>query len=201
MIVKTAIGFLNRNSDDDLVGRVQGVLTGLTGNPAFATPAPPLADVTTALTGFTTALADAVNRDRELVAAKNAKRAELVSLMRQLASYVTITSDGDMTKLLSSGFPHQKPVRQRVGTLPAPLSPRLRQGEHTGELLGSTRPIYGASGYNWIFHNASSPPFHWYLEMTPRLTIPGGFEIATRSSINVVAPEAAADEFRSFFEE
>ena len=58
-----------------------------------------------------------------------------------------------------------------------------------------------AGGYNWIFHNASKPPFHWYLEITPRLTIPGGFEIATRSSINVVTPEAAADELRSFFKE
>jgi UDPglucose--hexose-1-phosphate uridylyltransferase len=28
------------------------------------------------------------------------------------------------------------------------------------------------TGYNWIFHNASHP-FHWYLEITPRLTIPG----------------------------
>lgn len=34
--------------------------------------------------------------------------------------------------------------------------------------------------------------FHWYLEITPRLTTPAGFEIGTSIYINVVPPESAA---------
>ena len=61
MVVKAAIGFLNLDSDDQLIGDVQSAINGLTGNPNFATPAPILAAVSTALAAFTTALADAVN--------------------------------------------------------------------------------------------------------------------------------------------
>jgi hypothetical protein len=136
---------------------VQGALTGLTDNANFATPAPTLATVTTALSAFTVALADAVNGGKQMTAIKNAKRAELVSLMRQLASYVTVTANGDMTKLLSSGFPYQKPTRSRIGALPAPEAPVLKHGALSGTVDTSITPVYGASSYNWRVALASAP--------------------------------------------
>jgi len=157
MIVKAAIGFLATASDNQLIGDVQSAITGLTDNPNFTSPKPTLAAVQTALGEFTTAVAEAVNGGRVLVAAKNAKRAELVSLMRQLASYVTVTSNGDMKTLLSSGFPYQKPVRTRVGTLPAPAAPTLRRGALSGQLDASASPVYGAGSYNWRISLASKP--------------------------------------------
>lgn len=157
MVVKAAIGFLNEVSDDRLIGDVQNAITGLTDNPNFPSPKPTLAALTTALGAFTTALAEAVNGGRVLVAAKNARRAELVSLMRQLASYITVTSDGDMEVLLSSGFPHQKPVRTRVGELPTPSAPTLRRGTLSGQLNASVLPVYGAGSYNWRIALASKP--------------------------------------------
>lgn len=157
MVVKAAIGFLTTAGDDQLIGDVQSAINGLTNNPSFATPAPTLAAVTTALGAFTTALADAVNGGRQMTVIKNARRAELVSLMRQLASYVTVTSDGDMAKLLSSGFPYQKPVRTPVGKLPAPDAPTLRLSVKSGQLDVSISPIYGAASYNWRLALASAP--------------------------------------------
>jgi len=77
--------------------------------------------------------------------------------MRQLASYVTETSNGDMTKLLSSGFPYQKPNRVSVGTLPAPGSPSLRQGALSGQLDARVPPIYGAYTFNWRVALSSAP--------------------------------------------
>ncbi len=136
---------------------VQGAITGMTDNPNFPSPAPSLKAVGTALGAFTDALAAAVNRGKVETAAKNARRAELASLMRQLASYVTLTSDGDMEKLLSSGFPYQKPVRNRVGTLPAPVAPTLRIGMKSGALDATVPPIYGAGSYNWRVALASKP--------------------------------------------
>jgi hypothetical protein len=157
MIVKTAIGFLRLDSDDELVGKVQSAITGLTGNPDFPTPSPTLAAVTSALSAFTVALANAVNHGKEEISMKNGKRAELVSLMRQLASYVTITADGDMTKMLSSGFPYQKPFRTPIGPLEAPVSPTLRRGPHSGQLHASVEQIYGAYCYNWRVALVSAP--------------------------------------------
>ena len=157
MIVKAAIGFLTPDPDNQLIGDVQSAITGLTGNPSFPTPSPTLAAITTALSAFTVALADAVNGGTEMTSIKNAKRAELASLMRQLGSYVTVTADGDMTKLLSSGFRYQKPTRNTIGALPAPYTPVLKLGPHTGELDATISPIYGAYTYNWRVALASSP--------------------------------------------
>ena len=81
----------------------------------------------------------------------------ICSLMRQLASYVTSTCTGDMAKLLSSGFPHQMPTRERVGELPAPVTPKAKQGELSGQMVATTGPIYGASAYNWRVALASAP--------------------------------------------
>ena len=157
MVVKAAIGFLLKDSDDKLVKDVQAAITGMTDNANFPKPTPALADVTSALTAFTVALADTVNGGKEMTSIKNANRAQLASLMRQLASYVTETSNGDMTKLLSSGFPYQKPNRVSVGTLPAPGSPLLRQGALSGQLDAKVPPIYGAYTFNWRLALASAP--------------------------------------------
>jgi hypothetical protein len=157
MIVKAATAFLTSAGDDRLIADVQGAINGLTDNPNFATPSPTLNAVSIALGAFTTAVAEAVNGGREMTAIKNAKRAELVSLMRQLASYVTVTISGDLTVLLSSGFPYQKPVRTRIGILPAPVAPALKLGARSGQLDASVSPIYGAASYNWRVALASAP--------------------------------------------
>jgi hypothetical protein len=175
MIVKTSIGFLMTNSDPQLIVDVQSAITGITGNPNFATPTPTLAIVTTALNAFTVALADAANGGLQLTAIKNAKRVELVSLMRQLASYVTITSNGDLAVLLSSGLPIQKPARTPIGVLPAPETPILKQGALTGEIDASTPPVPGAYAYNWRVALAPTPTVYVQTDQTTgaRNTFPG----------------------------
>lgn len=55
---------------------------------------------------------------------------------------------------------------------------------------------------NWYLHSqplpAGSAPrsYHWHLEVRPRLADLGGFELATGTFINTVAPETAADGLR-----
>ena len=157
MIVKAAIGFLSYDSDAVLVNKTQAVLSNVTGNPNFSTPSPSLETIQTALTAFIVALSEAANRGREEVAIKNAKRAELVSLMRQLASYITVASNGDMAKLLSSEFPHIKPTRSPIGALPTPAAPAIRLGVQSGQLSATVLPVYGAQSYNWRVALSSAP--------------------------------------------
>lgn len=157
MVVKTAIKFLNDATDPQLIVEVESGLSGMANNPRFPTPTPTLALVTTGLGSFRTALAEAAGGGKELTAIKNARREELVSLMRQLASYVTTASNGDLAVLLSSGFRIQKPTRSPVGTLPAPDAPVTRQGLRTGELNATTAPVPGAYTYNWQLALASAP--------------------------------------------
>ena len=129
----------------------------MTNNANYPTPSPTLAVVQAAVDAFTTAIANAANGGTELTSIKNAKRNELVSLLRQLSYYVSATCLGDMAKLLSSGFPAQKNSRTPVGPLPAPVTPVLVQGAVSGTLDASTTPVAGAYTYNWRVALASAP--------------------------------------------
>jgi hypothetical protein len=157
MVVKPSIGFLSASSDALLVTGTQTIVTAMTSNTDYPTPTPTLATVTTALTAFTVAIANAAGGGKEETAIKNAKRAELVSLLRQLASYVGVTCGGDMAKLLSSGFPTQKPNRSPIGVLDAPDAPVVTPGSLTGQLDAISSPVFGAYTYNWRVALASTP--------------------------------------------
>lgn len=157
MIIKPSISFLTNDSDAQLLTSTSGILTALTGNPGYATPAPTLAVVTSARDEFAAAMADAIHGGVVLTATKNEKRAALVALLRQLASYVQVTCNGDMAVLLSSGFPIQKPTRQPVGVLPPPANLTVTFGARSGELRAVASPVVGAAIYNWRLSTAANP--------------------------------------------
>jgi hypothetical protein len=157
MTIKPSIQFLNYDSDSLLVTKAGGIVTGLTDNPHYLTPSPTLAPVQTALDEFITSVSDAVNGGVTLTSIKNDKRAVLVALLRQLANYVQANCKGDMTILLSSGFPIQKPQRSPIGVLPAPGNLTVTLGARSGELNASAAPIAGAAIYNWRVTAATAP--------------------------------------------
>ena len=54
--------------------------------------------------------------------------------------------------------------------------------------------------FNYWIHtyplHGESRPYHWHLEIVPRLTIPGGLELGAGVWVNTVAPEDAAADLR-----
>lgn len=54
----------------------------------------------------------------------------------------------------------------------------------------------GDPPFNYWVHtypvSGESRPFHWHIEILPRLTIPGGLELGAGVWVNIVAPEQAA---------
>ena len=150
MIVKPAIQWLNTDSDAALINDSNVVLQALTDNASiYTTPIPPLAEVQTSLDNLTEAVAVAADGGPSSTARKNNLRRIHAGLMRQLASYVQVACKNDMTNLLLSGFPVQKPVRQPIGVLPAPGNVTLSLGTRSGELAATANPVFGASVYNW----------------------------------------------------
>lgn len=129
----------------------------MTNNPKYPTPSPTLAAVQTAFDSYKVAAADAVQGGKQNTAIRDSRRGELVGLLRQLASYVSATANGDLEALMSSGFPIQKPSRAPIGPLPAPEAPVLSQGPVTGNLAAVAPPVHGASSYNWSIALASAP--------------------------------------------
>lgn len=66
------------------------------------------------------------------------------------------------------------------------------------DVLGTYDQKFASPPYNYYIHSAptdgrSYPYYHWHLEMIPKLTTPGGFELGTSMMINITTPEHAAD--------
>ena len=157
MIVKPSVSFLTTDSDSMLIADTNSIVQAMTGNTKYPSPSPTLAVVSTVLASFKTALAAAADGGKTLTSAKNDARANQVSRMRDLASYVQVQCGGDLTVLLSSGFPLQKPQRQPIGPLPAPANLTVVPGVISGTVNASASPVPGASAYNWRVATAAAP--------------------------------------------
>ena len=73
-----------RKIDTDLIAFTRNVITLMTGNPQYPTPSPALTVVTTAVNALETAVHDALDGGKIAIATRNAARAEMLSLLRQL---------------------------------------------------------------------------------------------------------------------
>lgn len=157
MIVKPSITFLTTDSDPLLITDTQTIITNMTGNASYPSPDPTLLVVTGAKDEFATALANAADGGLTLTSIKNDKRAALAAKLRALANYVQVACNGDLTVLLSSGFPIQKPQRNPIGVLPAPVNLSVNLGTLTGELDAVVPPVFGAAIYNWRLTATNAP--------------------------------------------
>lgn len=96
------------------------------------------------------------------------------------------------------------------------IAPRQHQphfcSQNESELGGFSRTLYQTVAllekmenrlpFNYLIHTApfdmkSEQPYHWHMEMVPRLACKAGFEWGTGLHLNPVAPEAAASELRN----
>ena len=74
-----------------------------------------------------------------------------------------------------------------------------------GDTLKRLRSVLGEHPWNMVLHNAPVDPegaadytlYHWFLEITPRLGYPAGFEMGSGILINTVAPEECAELLRT----
>jgi UDPglucose--hexose-1-phosphate uridylyltransferase len=66
------------------------------------------------------------------------------------------------------------------------------------DALRRVRAALGDVPYNVVVHTAphDARPFHWYVEVTPRLSVIAGFEQATGILVNTVPPDQAAEVLR-----
>jgi hypothetical protein len=115
----TSLGFV-RLSDSALNDFGITVVTRMTNNSSFPTPAVSMATLTAANEALTAAIAAAAQGGKQLTAAKNAAREVLVGLLRTQAAYVQSVGQNDLTVMLSSGFNVNHTDRTRHA-LPKPV--------------------------------------------------------------------------------
>jgi len=140
----------SRYTDWGLSNKTNYIVDKMTGNVLFATPAPPLKDVTDANNAYITALGKVEYGTKEDTVIKNNLRAALIVLLKLLADYVQTTSNGDEAIILSSGFDvNKKP--SVVGQLAKPDGLTVKPGDNKGSMVVSCNVVDYANFYEFEF--------------------------------------------------
>lgn len=161
---------LTRVTFSALVEKGRNCVTMMTGNPAYTTPTPKLADVTDVCDAvdeasqrysFTRSLLDKQLRDAGFL--------QLKGLMKDLAGYVQAISAGDKELILSAGFEVEK-SRTPVGELPAVVDVRAEVNAHPGRIDVRWKGLRGRSIYELeIREDGPTGPGEWtQLAMTTK---------------------------------
>ena len=145
LYARVALSFA-RKVDTDLIAFVRNVIALMTGNTQYPTPTPTLAVLTTSVNAFETAVHEALNGGKIVIATRNAARVDLLALMRQLAAYVQASCNADLLALLGSGFDAVR-APSPVGVLPPPQNPRLSLTGKSGELMLKFDRVTNAVNY------------------------------------------------------
>ena len=137
-------GIITFNNDYELASLVENVPEKMKNNPAFTNPPAALAALEKEAPEFRDLLKKARNRDKEWVAFKNNKKAQVLALLQEVAEYVIATSKGDQALIFSSGFS----VSEAPGAPPATAIEILDvQLVAPGEALVRVKKAAGAIAY------------------------------------------------------
>jgi hypothetical protein len=139
--------WLTKDGLNPFSGKTDTGLKATDGKAAFLTLAALVVSCKAAYAAYLAAKADASQGGVQNTAIRNARRAELVVLLRTLLSNINGICQGDVEMLLSSGFPMCKTTPTPVGPLPAPQPPVLRRGPVSGTITAASTSVYGGALY------------------------------------------------------
>jgi hypothetical protein len=149
--VKISTDFSSKNyTDTELNVTATNITDSMTGNPAFETPTPPLADVKATIVSYNAALAKAEKGSADDRLIKNSWRTKLESQLKDLSLYVQLTSKGDSLIISSSGlYTNKKPTT--VGSLAKPENVSVKMGDNPGTVVVSCDTIASATFYEYDY--------------------------------------------------
>lgn len=145
-ISKLKISF-SRFSDAALEIKARQIQQDMTGNPAFTSPIPTLADLGIAIDAYSVALVNAADLGRINVAEKNQRRETLELLLAQLGMYVMYIANGDTFILTSSGYDLTK--QREITELVNPGSVTLGNGITTGAMSAKVKAQAAINTYQF----------------------------------------------------
>ena len=139
------------------IAKGRHIVTSMTENKSFATPTPPLTEVTAALDALETAAAQVQSARSEIttrtVSQDNAE-SRLDQVLTQLAAYVESIAGKDDTLITSAGMETKAaPSAPTPPSVPQALS--AAAGDHDGELLLWWKPVANAKSY--VIESSTDP--------------------------------------------
>jgi hypothetical protein len=126
-IHRSTVTLLLPKSVPALILYARGIVKRMTGNASLPNPTPTLTVVTAAIDALQTAEAAALSRIKGAAAARNEKRAALVSLLQQVRAYIQTTADAEPTNsgsiIESAGVAVRKTPTRRARAFAAKPGP------------------------------------------------------------------------------
>ena len=127
---------------------------GVTKNALFPSPSPDMKTFSEAVSAYVAQLAKAGTNDSHAIAAKNARRSDLIKLCVQLGNSVSSNANGNVEALVTTALPLRK-KRQSV-VLVAPSNFRITNGKNSRELDLKVKGQKGAKTFG--FEYTTDPP-------------------------------------------
>jgi hypothetical protein len=150
---KTILKKYRRERDSDLYYTTKRVVEKSKNNQKLPNPPQALTVLEEKLPVYDASVLNAKGRDKEMVAIKKGLKAEIVALLTEVDSYVTLISNGDEAILLSSGFD----ISGQAGEKVMPDIPKLFvELGPPGEITISVKHVRGARAY--MHQYTSEPP-------------------------------------------
>jgi hypothetical protein len=200
MIEKTAVMWIKSTADAVFVIIGRSGISGVKSNPlVYPLQVPTELVLTAAMDEFVVTLENSHNGGPAQTQLKNEKRLEIAPLFTQFCNYVTVTADGSLASLKLSGLPFQKPTHSSIGPLDPPYAPFLAYTKNSGELSGTSAPIYGALTYNWTLALASAPKVILQTKQTTGANalfvglIPGEVYVVQLNAVGAAGPSDWSD--------
>ena len=141
-----ALDGYTKQSDVDVVKNGIAVQSSMTGNSKFPSPPVDLAVLKTNLDTLSGLISEAVDGSKKVIAKKNQQRQAVIGMLRLLARYVEIASQGDPAAFQTSGFQLASTTR----TTTTPLSEKIRKiqrGANSGTLAVWLQAFRHAASY------------------------------------------------------
>lgn len=186
---------LSRMPIPQKIARSQQILTALTGNTSFPTPAPALASVKTAIDDLDasfTAAHVARQTARQKTSDMTNKEDALDQIMTQLAAYVESIAGGDERLILSAGMDTRAPGVTSTEPPDQPQGFTSTAGDRDGEIDLAWDTVSGAKSY--VIEKSSDPgtPTTWtHAGVSTRSNFTAnGLTSGTRYSFRVAALNA-----------
>jgi hypothetical protein len=146
----------------DFIGLVRYVVECMTGNANFTNPDPTLVKLTEKADALAAAELKARGGTPDDTQDMYDKRAELEHMFEKEGLYIYLITDGDETKMLSSGYPL---TSEDIAPAIHPVF-WLKNGPNPGEILARCKAVKGAKAYIWVYfvgENEPTDPKDWIL--------------------------------------
>ncbi len=144
-LIKAALN-LHKALPEQVLSLGLALVKGLLGNSNF--PNPPVDPLTlkAELDAYSVSIADAKDGGKKAITLRDKQGVAVIRMIKQLATYVEVTSKEDMNVFLSSGFQPRSSARTAAQPLDQPTILGIGQGA-SGELVVSIKPVRKAKSY------------------------------------------------------